>query len=229
MPSIPRPQTRRCRYADERGQCRSIATHGGEVCGRHARALEDAMTAEPAPSLVGDLMAGLFGGPAAQARLARAGDEIAARLGELGAAALGRVTCLDAPPPVPGQPAPPPRARRPCCLASTFPPHHHALDCPARVGAARAAAPPRSPPSPEAVARRRKVIEACTALGLDADAKHTEDDVRRAHMRRAKLCHVDGQAPDPERQKMLLQINAAKEFLVGILREQAARKPPRQG
>lgn len=199
MPRAPRPQTRRCRFADERGQCRAVATHG-EVCGTHARELEDAIAA-PAPSLVEDLLAGLLGGPAVRPRLERLRDDLATRLGDIGEAAVRRM--------IPGAPPPAPAPR------PTGPPPP--------------SSPPRRPPSPEAIARRRKLIETCALLGLDADSAFTADDVRRAHMRRARLCHVDGQAPDPEREKMLRQVNDAKTFLVAYATERAARaKPPAQ-
>lgn len=198
MPAPPRPQTRRCRFADQRGQCRSIATHG-EVCGRHVRALEEALA--PEPSIVSDLLTGLFGGPVAQASMARAGDAIAAKLDQWGQAAIDRLT-HGASSPAASAPPPAPRAR-----PSGPPPPQ-----------------PKAPPSPEAVARRRKVIESCALLGLDADGQHTEEAIRRAHRGRAKLCHVDGQPPDPHREEMLRQVNAANEFLIWHVRDLAQRR-----
>lgn len=78
------------------------------------------------------------------------------------------------------------------------------------------AGPARPRVSPEAIERRKRQIAARATLGFEPDEPLTVDAIRKRRQELMRVWHTDkaAGAPDPTREKMVRQINAATEFLL---------------
>lgn len=194
-PAPPRPQTARCRFADDRiGRCRSIATVDG-FCHYHARELEENLAgASPFESLL-EVASGALGQVFGRKRprpedlqaMIEAGIGLAAE--HLRARAAAR--SIPGPTPQPPRPgAPPPRAQQ---------------------------APPRGGRvAPEAIAARKANIAARGILGFEPDEAITEEAIKTRRRELARVWHTDNAAGkvDPTREAMMRKINAAADLLL---------------
>lgn len=205
MPAAPRPQSRRCRYADGRGQCHSLATDG-HFCARHRETIERTLERK---SPVDRVLEAVMGGPKLTKREREA---IGRQAGEAVVGFLGGQLRARYPGIFPGEAGTPPAD-------------------PSRIPGGQPPPPPRPPPGqqgrprvdPALVDRRKRVIAARGVLGFDADERLTEDMVKKRKRELAKAFHPDAsQAPNPTTETMIRKINDAAALLLDELKRAPA-------
>ena len=192
-PSAPQPQTLRCRYADDRGRCRSIATVGG-FCRGHADEIEDSMGQR---SPVESIFAAVKKWTETAIGQAHQEEVDFDELVHAGLAAAGRRLRAHMESRAQQQPA----AGQPPGAPPRQPP------------------PPRGRVAPEAIAARKADIAARGTLGFGPDEPLTEAQIKARRQQLARLCHPDGATgKDPTREDMARKINAAADLLLKAAR-----------
>lgn len=199
-PKAPRPQTQRCRFADDHyGRCRSIATVDG-FCQRHAHELEEEVQhRSPLESLI-ESVGGWFGSGTGRRRR----NEPMVDMDAVIADGIRAVTGM---------------------AADHIRQRAAAHQAPGVHGARAGQAPPRQRVAPEAIAARKANIAARGVMGFDPDEPLTEDMIKGRRRDLARVWHTDNAAAqkDPTREAMMRKINGAADLLLAA----AGARPPR--